>query len=126
MRESFAATQEVLKAESQDVSRSTPTGAEKPAMTVKEMEIANSGLQNLVQVTPNSKDKDNCNSPSRQLELFSPTVSLPKENNCLGTWQGGLLSELNRWETKRQEEEEEIVFFSGGEDDDNDSDDDLL
>ena len=125
LQESFAAAQEVATSQRQIFSQITPTGADDTTLTVKEKEIANSGLVDLVQVTLNSNSAGYYNSPSRRLELDSSTTS--ERNDVMeqdhATRQGGILSELDRWEAARQENEDEL-HFSGGEDDD--SDDDLL
>uniref|UniRef100_A0A7S4EFM2 Histone RNA hairpin-binding protein RNA-binding domain-containing protein n=1 Tax=Pseudo-nitzschia australis TaxID=44445 RepID=A0A7S4EFM2_9STRA len=124
LQESFAAAQEVATAKRQNFPQITPTGANDKTLTVKEKEIANSGLVDLVQMTPNSNSAGDYNSPSRRLELYSPTTS--ERNDYMeqdhATRQGGILSELDRWEAARQDNEDELQF-SGGDDD---SDDDLL
>jgi len=134
LQQSFAAAQEAALGESQNVSGIFPAGADNVVLTVKEKEIANSGLLNLVQVTTNSNNDDvDRNSSSRYVESFSPRT--PSANDLVqstpfatpeydhGSKQSGIISELNRWEVARQDNED-ATFFSGGEEDD--SDDDLL
>jgi hypothetical protein len=130
LQQSFAAAQEASLTERQNISRS-----DNVVLTVKEKEIANSGLLNLVQVTTNSNNNDHVdqNSSLRQAESFSPrtpsatevqqsiSFATPEDNQA--SKEGGIISELNRWEAARQENEG-AAFFYGGEDDD--SDDDLL
>ena len=80
--------------------------------------------------TSNNDHHVDQNSITRQGQSFSPRtpsttevfkhipVATPDDEQDSN--QGGIISELNRWESVRQED----VFFSGGEGDD--SDDDLL
>lgn len=130
LQQSFAAAQEATLADRQNTSLS-----DNAVLTVKEKEIANSGLLNLVQVTTNSSNNDHVDQSSslRQAELFSPrtpsateiqqSIPFATPDDDQASKEGGILSELNRWEAARQENEG-AAFFSGGEDDD--SDDDLL
>ncbi len=128
LRESFAAAQEAAQRQN-----ASPSPTDGQVLTAKEKEIANSGLTNLVHVsTNNNSDYAEQDSASRKIQSFSPRtpstknvfknvpIATPDDDQYFN--QGGILSELNRWEAARQEEE--IVFFSEGEDDD--SDDDLL
>ena len=128
LQESFAAAQRDTLTERQNLSQ--PSSADS-ALTAREKEIANSGLTNLVHVTTNSNtDHADQYSSARPAQSFSPRtpsateafkhtpVATPEDE--LDSTQGGIISELNRWEAARQDDE----FFSGGEDDD--SDDDLL
>jgi len=130
LQQSFAAAQEATLADRQITSLSNNA-----VLTVKEKEIANSGLLNLVQVTTNSSNNDHVdqNLSLRQAELFSPrtpsateiqqSIPFATPDDDQASKEGGIISELNRWEAARQENEG-AAFFSGGEDDD--SDDDLL
>ena len=107
LQQSFAAAQEAALAEQQKDAQATAACAEDMFLTAKEKEVRDSGLLNLVQITPDSKD-------SKQNSTISSTT---------GCIENGIVSELNRWEAMHQENED-ATSISGGEDDD--SDDDLL
>jgi len=132
LQQSFAAAQEAALTKGQNVSQSSPAGVDNAVLTVKEKEIANSGLLNLVQVVTHSKNEHiDQNSSLRQTELFSPKmvtdqrrpthVATPEDDH--GSKQGGIIFEFNRWEGAKQEIEDS-TFSSAGEDDY--SDDELL
>ena len=135
LQQSFAAAQEAARAERQRiVHRPSRPGDDDAAaaLTVKEQELADSGLSNLVQVTTGADIGDRSLSPQRNLfsprtpvatgvEHSNPLVS-PEDNNY-GSIESGIVSEVNHWEANRQDNDDES-FFSMGNDDD--SDDDLL
>mmetsp|Transcript_1647 Transcript_1647/g.3842 ORF Transcript_1647/g.3842 Transcript_1647/m.3842 type:complete len:263 (-) Transcript_1647:46-834(-) len=122
LQQSFAAAQQAAVAERENSSKSH---TDSEMLTVKEKEIANSGLVNLVHVTPtngNTSDQVHQTSsaprtPSGNGEFNYPAIATPEDE--LASNNGGIISELNQWEATRQEGE----YFSG---EDDDSDDDLL
>lgn len=135
LQQSFAAAHEAAVVERQKISRSFPAEINNTGVTVKEIEVAKSGVLNLVEVTTNSNYEDgNPNSPSQNMEFLSQTTQLATEEvqqpiSCITpeddhkTKGGGMISELDRWEAARRENED-TTFFSEGDVDD--SDDDLL
>eukprot|EP00535_Pseudo-nitzschia_heimii_P006296 CAMPEP_0197188980 /NCGR_PEP_ID=MMETSP1423-20130617/18909_1 /TAXON_ID=476441 /ORGANISM="Pseudo-nitzschia heimii, Strain UNC1101" /LENGTH=295 /DNA_ID=CAMNT_0042640983 /DNA_START=372 /DNA_END=1259 /DNA_ORIENTATION=+ len=146
LQQSFTAARETAQAEQRRITRPPGgTAVDDPAaaLTVKEKELADSGLSNLVRVTTAECDDDDDNratrsgssssSPTRR-NLFSPTTPVaaggetnsnplvsPEDNH--GSLGSGIVSEMNRWDEIRRDNDEESFFSMGN---DSDSDDDLL
>ena len=107
LQQSFAKAQEEVAIERQKDGESQDNAT----LSVKEKELCNSGLLNLVEVTNSDNAFSQCSSGTAD-DIRSASYA------SNGSY---LMSELDRWEATRQGDDELVI--SGGEDE---SDDDLL
>jgi len=126
LQHSFVAAQEAAEAERQKESKS-PIDA---TLSVKEKELADSGLLNLVEVTnneysvPQFPSRPTTNNVVLQQSIPNAAAATAITPNGIIDDQGSkqIISGLDQWEDTSRGDHEDASFFSG----EDDSDDDLL